>query len=539
MFGLVALIVAMLAAKYAWMRRILCWAMRVTSWVWWFPKLSLAFIIGTHLGKTYGSWLRTLVMFSFFRSIDTPKPPVFLTNFRIIDIGEDFKIPPWLVVLTVVTGVCLMLYVLVKLMLLFLRACYYVYSRVQLGSGTVCAFGEKMRVGSLLEPVVDMPRFQAEVWTRRGGAFVKSGQGFLTKIGFFTAYHVIEDASEVQVVTPNAALAFKVNEFEQRESDVALLQLTQSQVGRLGMRYAKLVPTSVVTERSGLLVKVQAFGNRTMGLLKPGQGFGLCEYSGSTVKGFSGAPYCVANNVYGMHIGGCTVNLGFEAAYLYMLAKKHEESTEDWLEEEIMNSGREYRWQRSPYDPDEARVEVDGKYYQVDIGVARDWDKRLKVFRKVEYVKPEYEEEGMDNEVIPEREVHEVENLPKCPRDLLHYADSKNLIRGPERVPIVASAGELGQASQEEVVQDQPALPLREIDLESLRKLVTSVIAGQQKIPAQLKDRLPSTPKLTKNKRRQLRFQELKSKTLQLQQQLDHIQLGKPELQEASTSGSV
>ncbi|APG75853.1 hypothetical protein 1 [Hubei sobemo-like virus 10] len=381
----------------------------------------------------------------------------------------------------------------------------FLYSRIQ--SDVLLDFAEKMRPGSMLEPATNSPKFQVEVWVRTDKTgFYKSGQAFCTKFGFFTAYHVVEDAVEVKLVnrvdSQTYELIIPASRFQQVESDVALLTVTSNEIGVLQTPQCKLMDLGLMA-RSGLFVRVQAYGSQTMGLLEPSEAFGLCSYKGSTIKGFSGSPYYCGNNVFGMHIGGSSENLGFEAAYLYMLGKRNSEDTEDYLLKELERD-EDFVWQRSPYDPDEARVKLGGKYYNVDMSTIKKMEK-MKTGRRAPVYDPDYEEEGLSEASDAETE----DSLPLAPRGGLQYDDSKNLI-APQQSS--APAGVSGTPTTPQDTVPQSALKaLNGITLESRKRLAKSILDGRELTPALLRDLSISTSVSSKSKRRSAYRQKKKN----------------------------
>lgn len=434
---------------------------------------------------------------------------------RIMEYVEDLHWPQKLSILELL-AVIVIAYQLLKLLKFLMvglkNKLYWAGSRFQ--STPMMDFNEeRMRPGSMLEAVKDSPKFQLEVYTRRvGGLFVKSGQAFNTDYGIFTAYHVVENADEVRLVGPLSSLDMPANKFQQLESDVALYKMQPIEATRLGIGKAKLHPIAV-SQASGLVVKVQAFGQRTMGMVTPSEGFGLCHYTGSTIPGFSGAPYCVGNYVYGMHMAGtASNNLGFEAAYLYMLARKGNESTEDYLMDEIFSLGKKYSWQRSPYDPDEARIQVDGKYYVVDLDFARN----LNADNRREYHEPDYDKEGLN---VTQDEV-DVEDLPVAPRGALQYQDSKNLMAPP------AVAGGIGKVHLEAVARSRLSKTRTETGSSSQRRLESLGTDGLEETRVRQNNRLSSTSTSTRKRGNRRQLQSLRSRQQYLQRRIDRIERG-------------
>lgn len=388
-----------------------------------------------------------------------------------------------------------------------------------------CDFSEKMMPGSLLEFTAKMQPFQMEVWVKRGVALTKSGQAFNTNFGIFTAYHVIEDAEEVVLRTEKGKVEIPIGSFMQLEGDVALFVPTAQVTGQLGISQSKLIKIETPSRKAGLLVNAQAFGNKTMGLLKTSEAFGLCEYSGSTIKGFSGAPYYVGKHVYGMHIAGSTVNLGLESAYLHMLAKRAQEDTDDFLQEQIVREGREYTWERSPYDPDEARVKMDGMYFSVDMDFIRKLKKDKVLRPEVKYQKPDYEQENFSGSDL------EGEELPIAPRTALSYPDSKNLL-----APLAVNAGGIGKRR---VQVDAPKVSRNgrpEIDLESLEDSDDSDMDGPVRTRVQPSDHSDITLESLKASARKLGLRVQRKKVKHSKRLLNRTEPGNTEYQEPSTS---
>lgn len=389
----------------------------------------------------------------------------------------------------------------------------YFYSRYQKHFGDSRSFQEeKMMEGSKLEPAAKAPSFQLDVYTRTDStSFLRKGQAFNTKFGVFTAFHVIEDADAILLKTSEGQLEIAASRFQRLEGDVALLALTPRETQQLQVSQAKLQACDI-PPRSGLLVQVQSFGFRTMGLLEPTTSFGMCKYTGSTIKGFSGSPYYVGKNIYGMHIGCGNHNMGLEAAYLYMLAKTSLEDTEDWLMDEIQNAGQEYTWQRSPYDPDEARVKMGNKYYNVDMDLVRRLD-NFKANRR-DYAQPKYEPET----------VAKVEDLPLAPRSALSYDDSKNLMS-----PVGASyvdVQENGEKTARVPVPKPRRLSVTSVDSGYQKPSASCPTTGQMSTPAQPRDHSPSTLESFEPRRVRREVRRLENRLRLWRQRAEAMRLG-------------
>lgn len=226
---------------------------------------------------------------------------------------------------------------------------------------------EKMAPGSQLFPA-QQPTIQCEIYASYDhGDFVYVGQGFRVGINLWTAWHVVCEADELRLYNPkvNQAIVVK-NEFKQLSGDVAVLALGDK-LSQISLSTGKFAGVAQDQSTTASFVSVTAKGRQSLGLLTPHQGFGLAIYSGSTLAGFSGAPYLVNKQIYGMHLGHQGVNLGYDGAYLSMLERATQESTEDYIYELIGKYGKQdLKIVASSYDPDECWVRYGGKYYVMD-----------------------------------------------------------------------------------------------------------------------------------------------------------------------------
>lgn len=260
------------------------------------------------------------------------------------------------------------------------------------------------------------------------------------------------------------------------------------------------------------MAQAVAFGQRSFGFINPYEQFGYCCYGGSTVKGFSGAPYYLNNTVFGMHLGGNLDNLGYEGSYIRSLLKPttlittFREDSEEWL---IEQAGRdtEFLYERSPFSVDEFKVKVGGSYHIVDSEVLGKLLKKVKGRKRDENfdfeqesrpAPPVQQEEqpAPQQEAIPlpppqptvvEADLLGIEDLPLCPRTALNYQDQGNLIRAP------ADVGALGQVSDLTNVLREEMRTLKQMVLESRRPLERSHMESLPLTPAQPKGASQST----------------------------------------------
>ncbi|APG75912.1 hypothetical protein 1 [Wuhan arthropod virus 4] len=272
---------------------------------------------------------------------------------------------------------------------------------------------EKVKPSSILiKP--ERPTFQAAIYGELNGAWVRSGQAFKVRHQLITAYHVVESFQRLRLVTSSGEIDMASERFRWVEGDVAFCLLTPQENQILALTEAKLANHEFASN-SGLIVKATGFNNSSYGFLKEYPAFGYVEYAGSTVPGFSGCPYVVGPKVYGMHLGGGVENLGLNGAYLDMLVRRKDESSEDYLFGQI-EKHEKYDYQQSPYDPDEFRLRIGGKYYLIDADMLHSLETRQKgagsnkvMFKDLEYDAEAYEY-PTEEEHIP---VYKPKEIPK------------------------------------------------------------------------------------------------------------------------------
>lgn len=209
----------------------------------------------------------------------------------------------------------------------------------------------------------EMPKFQAKIFGKIGKEVFRSGQAFRVGQHLVTAKHVVDPYSEILIVSGRGELTIESSRFKLVEGDFARVLLSDVEIAQLQL--SKAILSETVVETSGLFCKATGYASSSLGMLESHPAFGFLKYKGSTCGGFSGAPYFVGNRVYGMHLGGCSENIGYSSAYLHMLMRSCEESSEDYLFQ-MTKKYEKYAYERSPYDPDEYRLRIGDRYYLVD-----------------------------------------------------------------------------------------------------------------------------------------------------------------------------
>lgn len=233
---------------------------------------------------------------------------------------------------------------------------------------------ERMIPGSDLQANVVPPSYQVEIFVAKGKdtKLYYAGVGFKTKCRIVTAMHVVAEATEVMLRNPNTGsqVSIKPERFVETHVDVTWVPLSLREAGTLGLSAAKL--TLNVPRMQW--VQVTAQSKMTFGHLEEVEAMGMVQYSGSTIQGFSGAPYFVNKFVYGMHVGaGTKANFGFSASYIAALIRQYDtpnvdipEDSADYLIGQLKKYRvKEFRYEHHPIDQDIITIRVGGSYHNI------------------------------------------------------------------------------------------------------------------------------------------------------------------------------
>lgn len=377
---------------------------------------------------------------------------------------------------------------------------------------------ESMQPGSEFEMRAKMPSFQVEIYGSNGDKYYPLGQGCNVTQGIITAAHVVYDVDRIALVRGEERIVVSRDDFEFLEGDLALYRLSQCQQAKLGLTRAKLSRQSVVGT-TGLMAQVVAFGSRSFGFITEYPQYGFCTYGGSTVKGFSGAPYYMNNTVFGIHVGGNGTNLGYESGYVHSLLNPsktvvpHAESSDEWLIEQAHRTS-DFHYERSPYDPDEYRVRLNGRYHIVDSSVLQQMSSKTKAKKKATIAMeleskpmPAIEKETFKDVIYqPPKE----SDLPKMPVGALEFQDQGNYFRAPAVV-----AGATGVRSIPRRSAAFPARPTSNTTASSCpMPLEKSHMESLTSTPAQPKEASPSTQRSKNQKARSRRQQNARDAEL-------------------------
>lgn len=415
----------------------------------------------------------------------------------------------------------------------------FIRSRVYLDLGYV-PFQEKMVPGSSFELNSPMPKIQCEVWVSFDKRpFQLAGQAWRYDNCLVTAWHNVSEADAVRLKSGEVTVDVPYGSgFENVEGDVAIYMPDVRDLNKLGLKTAKLAANSGFKT----LAKVIAMGKMSMGFVEPYDAFGYVQYSGSTVPGFSGSPYLLSDRVVlGMHIGGMTVNVGYDVGYLKMLIRKMtKEASSDFTE---FNTSGPVEIRRSAYDPDEYDVKVTNKkghfeYLRMNEGDLFKWNKSWWQYRTDDYVRPYNAESDVfrtkrgtvivprplrESKVVVEEDAQQVTNL--------QLQDQGNFLN--------PDAGVLASGNQSTPAADVPVQTPRNLsETEKLEDQGLTAMERQTSMPAVENDRLPTISELQQLVEALRKDQKERSQLLRLLCDLTNGDFVPEKKVKASTSGS-
>lgn len=420
-----------------------------------------------------------------------------------------------------------------------------------------------------------LPPFQAMIMASLDGiTYHVMGQCFWVDEGLVTAAHVIEGYRYLSIFRDEEhRIDISPDLFEIGHGDYAVCREPAMITQKVGLAKAKLSRLAIQKD-SGLSVNITAMSRRTIGFLDRHPQFGYVQYTGSTTKGFSGAPYYFGRTVFGMHLGADATNMGYDGAFLKselkpsrviknMLGLAQEDSAE-WLIQQF-DRYDDVEYSRSPYSPDEYRVRVGGMYHIVDEEVMRtvlrgkkgkqadqeDLEylaeamlttgqstktdtKNYETLKKstdpkeamVQGLLGEWGKTSIYNPGIVDkpttstyaRESRDAGDLPLAPRNAMTFNDSGNLIRAPAVI-----AGAPGMENQQVHVQPQGLQTCIPMGCTCQTPLVNYHMESRASMPAQ---RSVASTSTAKNKRRRLRRQQEKRELAQYSQHYGPIPSG-------------
>lgn len=194
-----------------------------------------------------------------------------------------------------------------------------------------------------------------------------------TRVGDYclTATHVIEGHTQIRLKNPNASIDVDIKNLRSIDNDISWFQVDARSWSKLSVVTAKIPKIGI---SNNTFVNVASRGQKSIGLLKNHPAFGMLLYQGSTTSGFSGAPYYLGSNIFGVHVGAGSLNVGVDIQYIFAVMLRYEqdytpEATEDYVFEEMRKQskkGAKFAYQVSPFSREEILVRVSGKVYLLD-----------------------------------------------------------------------------------------------------------------------------------------------------------------------------
>lgn len=164
------------------------------------------------------------------------------------------------------------------------------------------------------------------------------GAGIRMKVGehslLLTASHNLAYSTDLWLIKGSNQVRVGQVEVIPLAADASIVEVPERVFSTLGVKIAQLGP---LPGKSTMVSISGVSGKGTVGQLhevvNDYAGMGHVEYRGTTMGGYSGAPYASGRTVYGMHVHGGARNGGYEILYLYAAAKVelevYDEDTED------------------------------------------------------------------------------------------------------------------------------------------------------------------------------------------------------------------
>lgn len=228
---------------------------------------------------------------------------------------------------------------------------------------------ESVRDGSVETPM-QTPKSQVLVGQLKEGNFHAHGCGVRFRDFLVLPDHVLSYANVDTKRTfimgrqRNNQVEITNKDVETIDTDLVYVKLTENEWANVGAQVQTI--RHDIPDMGCFASIVGASGQGTTGVLEHDPTvFGRVVYNGTTVGGYSGAPYMVQNQLAGIHQSGGNVNGGYSASYIWIVINQNEkikeEDTADWMRK-MFRTGKKI-WIDSAYrDLDEIRIKVDGRY---------------------------------------------------------------------------------------------------------------------------------------------------------------------------------
>lgn len=239
---------------------------------------------------------------------------------------------------------------------------------------------ESMVVGNMLlkVPVSKIPSCQVALYAcdKGGKATQYRGSAIRVQNWLVAPYHVVVQDERIGALvykdSRNATMIpIDSKKFIQLEGDLAAASLTEAQFSTLSLGKVSTIPFE--SETMATVCSSTKEPEMSFGLINHDRSvFGGVVFDGSTRSGFSGSAYMIGNRLAGMHVGGGVMNYGLSSTYILAMLERAE-STAEFLEK-IRRKGQTIVYQRNKFNPDEAIVFVNGRYYNVDLEDLTEFD---------------------------------------------------------------------------------------------------------------------------------------------------------------------
>nr|UCS96392.1 MAG: hypothetical protein 1 [Riboviria sp.] len=222
------------------------------------------------------------------------------------------------------------------------------------------------------ETAAAMPKVQVKIGQKRDGVFIVYGSAVRIADAMVVPEHVLVAAKDeddcVYAKGSQGSIRISVKGFDIIETDLSARSLTPEEFSKIGMPQVRLAENLPL---SGEFVSVCGVSDAgTVGkLVHDRTTFGKVCYSGTTMPGYSGAPYMKGGSVIGIHCWGGKTNGGYSASYVKVLvkrmAKQTYETSEGWLLEQFAKNIIPREDIRFDPGNDEAWLRHNGSYHIV------------------------------------------------------------------------------------------------------------------------------------------------------------------------------
>lgn len=253
-------------------------------------------------------------------------------------------------------------------------------SKLDVSPSNVTNHGSKAesRFAGSVETYMSMAVGQVAVGHYSDNEFRVSGSGFRMDLGpvecLLVPGHVWEEVvmragDRVTLRGKSADVHLNDRDIQRQEiyTDVFLIQLPTNTFSKLGVGKPKIA--SLDKRSAAKLAGPTGMG--TLGTLSLSErSFGVTHYEGTTLPGYSGAPYTVAGDIVAMHLRGADTqngpNLGVSAQLLFVTAKKvldlKLEDSEEWLVDQVNKRRKKMFIDQTWGHPDSMRVRIGNQF---------------------------------------------------------------------------------------------------------------------------------------------------------------------------------